>query len=407
MLLNEFLFDEYWFAFLFMAFIEFCVIVISFIVFNIIYRDKKYKKKSLIALFVMIFYQFVMLNVWTSIDSSLSGNYNKTIDTVSSFAIPFFLLSSVVALYIGINKNKKYLLIFLYDIFNWTYGILVTASSPKYEPPMFSLGDTFGAITLVIGCVTFFLPLITVFKYIRDKNDGDNDTDKKKIRPVESTHIPNEMVEVKDNTRDIKPPKAVGSTYDYIENLHIEDNLGEIKAVEYCQKVFRIEMICLGILAVVLLNTHSSADMLSIQGTVSYALFYIVIYNVVIRRANLKSIFRYNIVFNIIPAMYFYLQICIYHYAALSNLNPLEFTLIILISSLMAYKGIIVENKIGNLIFIYIMVLAISMFALFYVQPFTRTMIVFMLIFFVMISLLFVNYRIYKNKEEAEFFKTK
>lgn len=170
--------------------------------------------------------------------------------------------------------------------------------------------------------------------------------------------------------------------------------------LEYCQELFIAEIFTQGMCLLGFLT--SPIKLVSLTNSIIYIFLYIAIYKFVIKKSNMKVLLILNVLLNIVPAIYMYLKICIYYNPLLTKMSPIIFTLLILLSIIMLYKYTHVKKSSGKISknAVAIIGLVVSQLMLYLLEPYTTTMIVYIIGVFIVVRFPLLCYQLYRKNEE-------
>ncbi len=165
---NIFLVDLISLVLLFWLLCESCFGIILYITFNLLYRERQYLKKSSILVLISLMYNFFLFWIVLEFWSLLDTNYSQSIDLIVSISLPFFMLTSLYALYLAI-KNKKiiYIISYIYIIFYLESLVLEPIIIILFQAPSPIYNDFWLMIMSVIFLVIVAVIELKVFYTIR------------------------------------------------------------------------------------------------------------------------------------------------------------------------------------------------------------------------------------------------
>lgn len=176
-MINPFIFDSISFFMLIFLIFELIFMIGVFIIYNLIYRNRKIFKRSLVILTILMLYNLILLLLINPVWTYLSNDYNPTYDILISFGYPLIIIGSISSLYL-IFKRKKfvYLMIYFYIIGWLEYLMLILATSSNdypYIPSKYGGNNSFIAITSSIIFITlYFISIINFFKELSDNENN-------------------------------------------------------------------------------------------------------------------------------------------------------------------------------------------------------------------------------------------
>lgn len=174
--------------------------------------------------------------------------------------------------------------------------------------------------------------------------------------------------------------------------------MNKIKSLEYSQKIFKLEIFVQALLLMLLLL--SPVKLVSLIGSFIYILVYIAVYKLIIKKSDMKKLLILNVLFNIFPALYYYIIICQNYESSLTAIRIPVFTFLVVITVIAAYKVAMSKKQYKAFNGLFLIAFLISQFILDTSEVYTMIMIGYIIMLFFLFRYPFVCFRMYKNKEE-------